>query len=92
MKKLLVALALMGIFSVSYTQIKYDGAFGKGIEFESKDSSFAMNFTTRFQPRWDFNYNIDDNSYVDRMTIKRARLKFDGWALSPRLIYKFELI
>jgi len=90
MKKFLFTITLLGVFSISNSQIKYDGAFGKGIEFETKDSSFSMNFTTRFQPRWDFNYNVDDQSYVDRMTIKRSRLKFDGFFINKDLRYKIE--
>jgi len=76
--------------AISYAQIKYDGVFGKGISFETNDESFGMTFTARVQPRWDFEYNLDTEYSYDRMTVKRARLKFDGFFINKDLRYKFE--
>jgi hypothetical protein len=90
MKQFLLLTTLMGMSFFGYSQISYDGAFGKGLQFETKDSTFSMDFTTRFQPRWDFFYDLDDESVTDRMSIKRARLKFDGYFINPKLRYKLE--
>ncbi len=80
----------MGVLSISYSQIKYDGTFGKGIGFETNDGTFGLVFGTRIQPRWDFTYDLQDSTFTDRMTIKRSRLKFDGFFINKDLRYKFE--
>lgn len=90
MKQFIIALTLLGVAATSYAQIKYDGVFGKGISFETNDGSFGMTFATRIQPRWDFDYNIETKDNFDRMTVKRARLKFDGFFINKDLRYKFE--
>lgn len=90
MKQFLLALTFIGIASTSISQIKYDGGFGKGLTFETNDGSFQMKFATRFQPRWDYEINLEDNTYYDRMTVKRARLKFDGFFVNKDLRYKIE--
>lgn len=80
----------MGMLSMSYSQIKYEGSFGKGIRLETNDGTFGLKFGTRIQPRWDFNYNLTDDTHFDRMTVKRARLKFDGFFINKDLRYKIE--
>lgn len=80
----------MGVLSIGYSQIKYDGNFGDGLRFETKNETFGLKFGTRIQPRWDFEYNLETDSYVDRMRIKRARLKFDGFFINKNLRYKIE--
>lgn len=80
----------MGLLSNSYSQIKFDGSFGKGLRFETNDGTFGLKFTTRIQPRWDFVYDIEDETSFDRMRIKRARLKFDGFFINKDLRYKIE--
>ena len=72
-----------------------DTSFGKGlINFTAKDSSFSIKFAPRFQVRsessWDHNgntYSSPDHTFI----VRRARLKFDGYAYSPKLKYKIEL-
>ena len=72
-----------------------DTKFGKGlINFTAKDSSFSVKFAPRIQFRtnssWDHNgdkYGKADLNFL----IRRARLKFDGFAYSPKLKYKIEL-
>lgn len=71
-------------------QVKYDGSFGKGIRLETNDGTFGVKFGTRIQPRWDFNYDVENNTYTDRMSVKRARLKFDGFFINQDLRYKIE--
>lgn len=65
--------------------------FGKGIRIVAKDSSFTMKFSTRIQTLYDGRLNLETNDYNDRFLTRRARLKFDGFAYSPKLVYKIEL-
>ncbi|WP_086476389.1 MULTISPECIES: porin [Arenibacter] len=70
--------------------------FGKGLlNLVGKDSSWTMNLATRFQflttTTWDQNA---DDKWADPHTtalVRRARLKFKGYAYSPKLKYKVEL-
>ncbi len=72
-----------------------DTRFGKGlINFTAKDSSFSVKFAPRIQFRSYTAWDYDGESYEDpeqSFLIRRARLKFDGWALTPKLKYKIEL-
>lgn len=71
--------------------------FGDGLNVLGKDSSFTMNATFRFQTLIDNSWTVggDDLSDVgnlkSKMLIRRARLKFNGFAYSPKLKYKFEV-
>jgi phosphate-selective porin OprO/OprP len=72
-----------------------DAKFGKGlINFTAKDSSFSIKFAPRFQFRANTAWLHDGNKYGEaqqNFLIRRARLKFDGFAYSPKLKYKLEL-
>ena len=64
------------------------------INFIAKDSSYSVKFApriqTRYQSQWDYNEgSYDDPEY--NFLVRRARLKFDGYAFSPKLIYQIEL-
>jgi len=65
--------------------------FGKGITVVAADSSFAMRFSARFQTLYSGSLNTGDGSYDDALLIRRSRLKFTGFAYSPKLKYKIEL-
>lgn len=71
--------------------------FGKGFNLMGKDSSFSLNAAFRFQTLFlnDWTVRNDDFSKVEdhesSFLIRRARLKFEGFAYSPKLEYKFEL-
>ena len=91
----IAALALLFLSSIVDAQEISDTKFGKGvINFTAKDSSFSIKFAPRIQFRaqtnWDHNgdnYNSPEHNFL----IRRSRLKFDGWAYSPKLKYKIEL-
>lgn len=72
-----------------------DTSFGKGlINFVAKDSSFSVKFAPRFQVRSMSSWDHDGNQYGNadhNFIVRRARLKFDGFAYSPKLKYKIEL-
>ena len=80
--------------SISAQEIS-DTSFGKGmINFVAKDSSFSVKFAPRFQVRTISSWNHDGNQYGSpehKFIVRRARLKFDGFAYSTKLRYKIEL-
>ncbi|MGK0323948.1 MAG: hypothetical protein ACJAR4_001996 [Psychroserpens sp.] len=86
---------MLCVYSYSYSQEISDTSFGKGlINFVAKDSSFSIKFAPRFQVRsislWDHDgdqYGSPEYNFI----VRRARLKFDGFAYSPKLKYKIEL-
>ncbi|RED50665.1 porin [Seonamhaeicola aphaedonensis] len=92
--RLTLVLLVSTFISISAQEIS-DTSFGKGlINFTAKDSSFSIKFAPRFQMRyissWDHNgdqYGSPEHNFI----IRRARLKFDGFAYSPKLRYKIEL-
>jgi len=94
LKITIVAVLLLAITSLNAQEIS-DTSFGKGlINFVAKDSSFSVKFAPRFQVRsmssWDHNgnqYGSPNHNFI----VRRARLKFDGFAYSPKLRYKLEL-
>lgn len=81
---------------IAYSQDTTANRFGKGIKIIAKDSSFSLNFGMRFQTLMTIEspINREINYYDDTEThfmIRRSRLKFDGFAYSPKLHYKIEL-
>jgi len=89
-------IALISItFSVNAQQGVDETSFGKGLlNYTAKDQSFSVKFAPRFQLRqyssWDANgsgYNGAEHTFL----VRRARLKFSGFAYSKNLKYKIEL-
>lgn len=87
--------ALLITFS-SVAQFK-DYTFGEGLRYTAKDSSFYIKASARFQTLFvgEWNVNNDDlaniGNYNSNFLTRRARLKFDGFAYTPKLKYKVEL-
>ncbi|MGB5499373.1 MAG: porin [Maribacter sp.] len=89
-----------GLFLVlsylTYSQETNAPEFGKGLfNLVGKDSTFSMKIGTRMQllsvSTWD---EGADGGWVDpnqNFLVRRARLKFDGFAYTPKLKYKIEL-
>ncbi len=94
-KLLTLGLILSGILS-SFSQETNAPQFGKGLfNLVGKDSTFTMKVATRMQilsiAEWS---EGPDGGLVDpeqNFLVRRARLKFDGFAFSPKLKYKIEL-
>lgn len=65
--------------------------FKDGIGFKAPDSLFFMNMRFRMQNR--LGLNADDEFNIDQVeaTVKRLRLRFDGFVLSPKLTYYIQL-
>lgn len=81
---------LLVITSINAQEIK-SGKFGKGLfNLVGQDSSWTMKIGFRFQllgtSTWNENSPTETNFLV-----RRSRLKFNGFVLSPKLKYKFEL-
>ncbi|MGB0403349.1 MAG: porin [Salibacteraceae bacterium] len=81
---LLTALRLSG--QAKFDKVKY----AKGLTYMPSDSSFKLKFGLRMQNLLvvDFPENGPTNS---TFMVRRFRLKFDGWLLSPKLVYKMEI-
>ena len=66
--------------------------FGKGIlNISSEDSTWSMNFTTRFQLLGSGTWQENESGSTDfnsDFLVKRARLKFKGFAFTKDLTYK----
>jgi phosphate-selective porin OprO/OprP len=98
MKKLLLVTSICLLFTVfSYSQdntVK-TSKFGKGIfHIVDKDSTWSMNFAARMQFLSNSNWEVSDNKLVNPtqdFLVRRSRLKFDGFAYTPKLTYKMEL-
>ncbi len=95
--KLKITLTALFLFTLCFVnaQETTETKFGKGIlNVVAKDSSWSMKFATRFQllgtAGWDIN-NGDYSKSETSFLVRRARLKFDGFAYSPKLKYKIEL-
>ena len=95
MKKILLLIPIVFLSNNTQAQEISDTSFGKGlVNFVAKDSTFSVKFAPRFQVRsmssWDHNGDIYE-SPEHNFIVRRARLKFDGFAYNKNLIYKIEL-
>jgi len=77
--------------SAAEAQTTNNTRFGKGLQFVAADSSLGVRLGARFQMLYQGVNNPSNESWDDRFLIRRARLKFDGFAFSPRLTYKLEI-
>ena len=95
MKKLILPFLFISIVLSLQAQEISDIKFGNGmINFIAKDSSFSVKFAPRIQSRYqsEWSYYEEDYDPVDvNFSVRRARLKFGGFAFSPKLKYKIEL-
>ncbi|MBD3636117.1 MAG: porin [Crocinitomicaceae bacterium] len=72
-------------------------SFGKGLHIYGKDSSFHMKFGMRFQNLFSNEWTVEDDDlsriedYDANFLIRRARLKWNGFAFTPKLKWKVEL-
>ncbi|WP_250435474.1 porin [Hanstruepera flava] len=89
--KMAFAILLFTVIASSYSQELKSPKFGKGLfNLVGKDSSWTMKIGTRFQFLAS-NLMSEGQSPETNFLIRRARLKFDGFAVSPKLKYKIEL-
>lgn len=90
---LVISLLLLSTFALG--QQKIESKFGKGVYVVASDSSFSMKFNARVQSLLMFEAPAGSENLMDDMTsnwlIRRSRLKFSGFAYSPKVKYKIEL-
>ena len=95
MKQLISSFLFIPLCLLLQAQEISDTKFGNGmINFIAKDSSFSVKFAPRIQSRYqsEWSYNGEDYDPADiNFSVRRARLKFGGFAFSPKLKYKIEL-
>lgn len=91
-------LLAFGLVASYFTQAQdiANNKFGKGlVNVVAKDSSYSLKFAMRFQSlytsAWDFPDNENLQDAETNFLIRRSRLKFEGFAFSPKLEYKVEL-
>ncbi|NNF20251.1 MAG: porin [Flavobacteriaceae bacterium] len=96
MKIKTLCLCLVLLVTGIHAQETNSPAFGKGLfNLVGKDSTWTMKIGTRMQflaiANLDENEEGDFSDTESSFLVRRARLKFDGFAYSPKLKYKIEL-
>ncbi len=96
MKKMLFSIMILSCCVImTNAQSVTAPKFGKGlINIMAADSTFSMKFGMRFQNLVTSTWTRDEGSIKNPETnflIRRARFKFDGYAYTPKLKYKFEV-
>lgn len=90
LKITLTALAVFTFFIVNAQEVK-SPKFGKGLfNLVGQDSSWTMKVGARMQFLAISNWE-DGQTNESNFLVRRARLKFDGYAFTPKLKYKLEL-
>ncbi len=91
MRVLFLTCVMICVALVSSAQ-SFDGSkIGNGIRFAPKDSSFSIQWNTRFQTQYVGVQNLETDDYADVFTIRRFRLKYKGFLYDPKIQYKIEL-
>ncbi|MBL4586584.1 MAG: porin [Flavobacteriales bacterium] len=87
-----IVIFLLTLSSQAFSQSKILESYKKGFSIMSKDSTFFLKPGFRFQTRFETAGDLDGNEkWGANFLIRRARLKFDGYAFSPNIVYKVEL-
>jgi len=93
-KATLITLFLFTFISMSAQETNAP-EFGKGLfNLVGKDSTYTMKIAARMQFLAIGEWQSEDGRLVNpesNFLVRRARLKFDGYAFSPKLKYKLEL-
>ena len=86
---------LVTISAYSQDDIIKSTRFGKGIlNIVDKDSTWSMNFSARMQLLSNSGWQVVDDKFTNptqSFLLRRARLKFEGFAYSPKLTYKMQI-
>ncbi len=91
MKKLSLVLAIALTTGQMFAQTINKTKFGKGLKFMSEDSSFTMKFHYRQQQLFIGEFNDVTEKQSANFMVRRSRLKFSGYAFTPKLTYKAEI-
>ena len=93
--KVTLMVLFLSTISISTAQETNSPTFGKGLfNLVGKDSTWSMKIGARMQflttATWD-NNDGEINNGNSNFLVRRARLKFNGFAFTPKLKYKLEL-
>ena len=95
MKQLILSFLFIPLGLLLQAQEISDTKFGNGmINFIAKDSSFSVKFAPRVQSRYQSEWSYDGEDYDPadiNFSVRRARLKFGGFAFSPKVKSNIEL-
>lgn len=95
MKKLLLCLLILALTTSLVAQKTNAPKFGKGLfNLVGKDSTYTMKVSARMQFLSSNSWDINDGNLTNpeaNFLVRRARLKFNGFAFTPKLKYKLEL-
>ena len=95
MKQLILSFLFIPLGLLLQAQGISDTKFGNGmINFIAKDSSFSVKFAPRVQSRYQSEWSYDGEDYDPadiNFSVRRARLKFGGFAFLPKLKYSYFL-
>ena len=90
MKKIFILTLILIVGSLNAQDIT-NNRFGKGlINVFAKDSSWSSKVAFRYQTRYEGNFDFEESDYSGRAFVRRARIKGNGFAFSPKITYKFE--
>jgi hypothetical protein len=96
MKKFMLSASVMVCFCLTLSAQISTKKFGKGIQFQDKDSTFYMKMNVRFQNLINNSWDLEGDDFgsftnhTSNILVRRSRLKFGGWAYSPKIQYKME--
>ena len=91
MKRFALVLVMLQFSIFSHGQVIESSSFGKGLfNLVGKDSSWTMKLGARMQVLGIAEFEEGQGPETN-MLVRRARIKMDGFAFSPKLEYKFEL-
>lgn len=91
MRRLFLSSCLVLVCFFGFSQNISEDTYGKGLTAEAKDGSFFVKAGFRFQTLYVGTTDLDTKEYSEQFLTRRARLKFDGFAYNPKLVYKIEL-
>jgi len=96
MKKFNLLLIALGFSAIMFGQEVVDNSFGNGFyNVIAADNSYSMKFAARMQSlyigTWDMNEEEGLHNGNSQFLVRRARLKFGGFVLNPKVKYKLEL-
>ena len=64
---------------------------GKGVSFQARNKTFGMTMRARMQSLLEFDLDKDFHHTMTDAEVKRIRLNFEGYVLSPKLLYSIQL-
>lgn len=96
MKRFNLLLTLGLLTAAAFAQDTTNNKFGNGLyHVVARDGSYSMKFAARMQSLYIGEWNVNDSTGIgagsSQFLVRRARLKFGGFAFSPKLKYKIEL-